>query len=69
VARWTSRALKYLKYHRAGRSNERFGGCAAKKSPFLPKRAEQAEKAKKRQKSVPSQLLTTVECGEIWLRC
>ena len=61
VALWTSRALKYLKYHRTGRSNERFGGCgAAKKSPFLPKRAEQAKKAKKRPKSVSSQLCTTV---------
>ena len=52
VALWTSRALKYLKYHRAGRSNERAGGCAAKKSPFLPKWAEQAKKkAKKGPKS------------------
>jgi hypothetical protein len=69
VALWTSRALKYLKYHRTGRSNERFGGCAAKKSPFLPKRAEQAKKAKKRQKSVLSQWATTVESSEMWLRC
>jgi hypothetical protein len=45
------------------------GGCAAKKSPFLPKRAEQAKKAKKRQKSVSSQWGTTVESSEIWLRC
>ena len=61
MALWTSRALKYLKYHRTGRTNERFGGCAAKKSPFLPKRAEQAKKAKKRPKSVSSQWTTTVK--------
>ena len=47
MALWTSRALKYLKYHRTGRSNKRSGGCAAKKSPFLPKRAEQAKKGQK----------------------
>ena len=35
VACWTSRALKYLKCHRTGRSNERSGGCAAKKPPFF----------------------------------
>ena len=66
MALWTSRALKYLKYHRAGRSNERFGGCAAKKSPFLPKRAEQAKKAKKGPKSVSSQLCTPVPWGGAW---
>ena len=60
VALWTSRALKYFKYHRTGRSNERFGGCAAKKSPFLQKRTEHAKKAKKGQKSGLSQWPTTV---------
>ena len=63
MALWASRALKYLKYHhRTGRSSERFGGCAAKKSPFLPKRADQAKKATttKSQKNVSSQLGTTV---------
>ena len=47
VALWPSRALKYLKYHRIGRSNERFGGCAAKKSPFF---AEAGRTSKKRPK-------------------
>ena len=60
MALWASCALKHLKYHRTGRSNERCGGCAAKKSPFLPKQAEQAKKAKKRPKSVITQWATTV---------
>ena len=60
LALWASRALKYLKHHRTGRPNERFGGCAAKKSPFLPKRSEQAKKPPKRQKPVSSQSSSTV---------
>ena len=66
VAFWASRALKYLNYHRAGWSNHRFDGCAAKKSPFLPKRAEQAKRPQKSQKSVSSQCATqwrVVKCG------
>ena len=35
MALWAPRALKYLKYHSTGRSSERCGGCAAKKSPFF----------------------------------
>ena len=48
VALWTSRAPKHLIHHRTGRSNGCFGGCAAKKLPFLPKRGKPAKRPKKR---------------------